>query len=106
MWVGGDAIMALIMMTVAVSWLRRPEYRKRSSRSWLEQARRANLDSHTSHPDEAAALAGAVAAAPVGDVDNDDRALSDYNAWLARLAGTGHRAPPARPTRPASEQHR
>ena len=97
MWVGGDAIMALIMMIVAVSWLRRPEYRKRSSRSWLEQARRANLDSHTPQPDEAAALAGArrapSATARMRDVDTDDRALSDYNAWLTRLAGTGRQGP-------------
>jgi cytochrome c oxidase assembly factor CtaG len=97
MWVGGDAIMAVIMMIVAASWLRRPEYRKRSSRSWLEQARRANLDSHTPSAENVPALAGSrsrtTVAAPVRDVDSDDRALSDYNAWLARLAGTGHPKP-------------
>ena len=47
MWVGGDGIMVVIMIVVAVSWLRRPEYRRRSTRSWVEQARRANLESHT-----------------------------------------------------------
>lgn len=91
MWVGGDGIMVMIIIVVAVSWLRRPDYRRRSTRSWVEQARRANLDSH-------AIRIGSPSGgdAPVRDVDTDDRALAAYNSWLGRLtadertAGDGH----------------
>jgi putative copper resistance protein D len=90
MWVGGDGIMAAVMILVAISWFRRPEYRRRSSRSWLEQARRANLDAHRLPEPLDAATAGGLAQgsadeAPVRDVDTDERALADYNAWLNRL---------------------
>ena len=82
MWVGGDGIMAVIMIAVAVSWLRLPDYRRRGTRSWVEQARRANLESHA-----IAIRPGSGTGAPVRDVDTDDRALAAYNTWLSQLAG-------------------
>ena len=47
MWFGGDGIMAVIMVVIAVGWVHRPERARRESDGWLEQARRANFDSHT-----------------------------------------------------------
>ncbi|WP_375498390.1 cytochrome c oxidase assembly protein [uncultured Jatrophihabitans sp.] len=80
MWVGGDGIMALVMVIVVVIWVRMPEHRRRESRGWLEQARRSQLDSHE------LVGAGARTATPaVRDVDDDERAHERYNAWLARL---------------------
>jgi putative copper resistance protein D len=79
MWVGGDAIMAVIMVIVALAWLRLPERRRRESRSWLEQARRDTFVTHTSGIDRTD---------EVGDVDTDERARDAYNAWLKRLDRT------------------
>jgi putative copper resistance protein D len=79
MWVGGDAIMAVIMVIVAVAWVRLPERRRRESRSWLEQARRDTFIAHTAAVSETQAI---------GDVDTDEQARAAYNAWLKRLDRT------------------
>ena len=95
-WVGGDGIMAAIMMIVAATWLQRPNYRKRNSRSWLE-ACRANLESHQSRganlPAPVSSSPRTVRRTPVQDVDTDDQTLNDYNAWLQRIARTNHESP-------------
>jgi len=70
MWVGGDGIMAVVMMLIALEWLHRPEYRRTTSRSWLERARRDALDQ-----------------SEATDVDSDEQALDAYNERLRRMAG-------------------
>jgi putative copper resistance protein D len=73
MWVGGAAIMFVVIMLVFLGWSR--DTRTSSRSGWLENARRANI--------------GELVNAPVdrGDVDDDDH-LDAYNAYLARLNGT------------------
>jgi putative copper resistance protein D len=77
MWVGGDAIMALVMMGVLLAWLRLPDYRRRASRSWLEQARQENLTAHgiTTGDDRRQGT----------HLDDNDQARLAYNEWLQRL---------------------
>jgi putative membrane protein len=78
MWFGGDAIMAVIMVVIAVGWIHRPEWARREPDGWLEQARRANFDHHTG-----AASEHSVASEP--DFDDDELRLEQYNAWLRKL---------------------
>ena len=73
MWLGGDAIMAAIMIVLVVGWLRNVEGEP-VQKGWLEQARGAAFSAHT----------GASGA----DVDEDDAARTAYNEWLARLDGS------------------
>jgi cytochrome c oxidase assembly factor CtaG len=83
MWFGGDAIMAVIMVVIAVGWVHRPEWARRESDGWLEQVRRANFDSHTG------ALASEPSAADEPDFDDDELRLEQYNAWLRKLNSPG-----------------
>ena len=83
MWFGGDAIMAVIMVVIAVGWVHRPEWARRESDGWLEQARRANFDSHTG------ALASEQSADDEPDFDDDELRLEQYNAWLRKLNSPG-----------------
>lgn len=75
MWFGGDGIMAVIMVVIAVGWI----YRNNAAvepGGWLEQARRANFAAHTGSseaPDDSA------------DFDDDERRLAEYNDWLRKL---------------------
>jgi putative copper resistance protein D len=82
MWFGGDLLMMLLMVVVAVQW-GRAGADQQGLGDWLEGARRRAL------------LGGDDAAARSGieddmDVDSDQRALDAYNATLAAL----HRAEP------------
>lgn len=90
MWVGGDGLMVIVMSVLALSWLRRSEMAQRAiAGGWLEKARTATLATHG-----APASAGTVTPSPPSrrpDVDEDARALADYNAWLHGLAQ--HRPP-------------
>ena len=83
MWFGGDAIMAVIMVVIAVGWIHRPERDQRESGGWLEQARRANFDSHTG------AVSNQPSAADEPDFDDDELRLEQYNAWLRKLDSPG-----------------
>jgi putative copper resistance protein D len=74
MWVGGDGIMAAIMITLVVAWLRAADDRPDSS-GWLEQARRAHFGETTGSD------AGETA------MDDTDEARAAYNAYLTRLNG-------------------
>jgi putative copper resistance protein D len=81
MWFGGDGIMAVIMVVIAVGWVHRPEWARREPGGWLERARRANFDNHT----------GAVSNEPTAgepDFDDDELRLEQYNAWLRKLDST------------------
>jgi len=82
MWFGGDGIMAVIMVVIAVGWIHRPEWAQRESSGWLEQARRANFDRQT----------GAISQQPAAgepDFDDDEVRLEQYNAWLRKLNSPG-----------------
>ena len=83
MWFGGDGIMAVIMVVIAVGWVHRPERARRDSGGWLEQARRANFDTHTG------AMASEPSAADEPDFDDDELRLEQYNAWLRKLNSPG-----------------
>ena len=79
MWLGGDAIMAVVMVVLVIGWLRQPALRQRDELGWGEQARRATFTTHT----------GADASSTQGEVDgfdDDDAARTAYNDWLAHLA--------------------
>ncbi|HJQ42768.1 MAG TPA: cytochrome c oxidase assembly protein [Jatrophihabitantaceae bacterium] len=75
MWVGGDAIMAAIMIVLVLDWLRTAGEVSEGS-GWLEQARRATFAQHTgsSTPD-----------GTQDEFDEDDAARASYNEWLASL---------------------
>jgi cytochrome c oxidase assembly factor CtaG len=95
MWIGGAAIMLVLILAVFFAWSR--ERRPSAGMGWLETARRVNLAAVTSEGVTAGAP-GAVGAVPVisesVDVDADDASLEAYNAYLARLNGpAGHGEP-------------
>jgi cytochrome c oxidase assembly factor CtaG len=81
MWIAGDAIMFALMLLVLLAWSRE----RRASwgmSGWLEAARKSRFD-------EVVAPGGpAVARADRGGIDDDEH-LAAYNAYLARLHGTG-----------------
>jgi putative copper resistance protein D len=72
MWVGGAAIMVVLIMFVFLAWSR--DTRATSRAGWLEDARRDNIGELVNAP-----------AALTGDVDDNDDHLAAYNAYLARL---------------------
>jgi putative copper resistance protein D len=120
MWIGGDGLMLVMMIVLAVRWLTDPRAQAAGAGRWLESARRtalANTDhpagtDHTGTAHSSTARpgtgrpgdAGPGAATDAGtgsrailastDVDDDDAALAAYNAMLARLAG---HSPPGAP---------
>jgi cytochrome c oxidase assembly factor CtaG len=80
MWVGGDGIMAAVMIALVIGWLRDAEPDRRRARSgWLERARAASLEERLDDPERG----------PTDDIDEDESALASYNAWLAKLNGRG-----------------
>src|SRR5215469_6154049 len=72
MWVGGDAIMFVLMMIVFLMWSTDTKAASRK-RGWLEAARRATV----------------APASTTADIDDDDEQLVAYNAYLNRLNETG-----------------
>jgi len=115
MWIGGDAIMLVLIMMVFAAWSR-DDRGAAGGLGWLDSARRERLASlqaaaggpaGTATPTAAtpAPPAGAPAGAPSGvpaaarrdagrpvvrradrhDIDDDDEQLAAYNAYLARL---------------------
>ena len=102
MWVGGSAIMFVLIMFTFLAWTR--EGQRSSSRGWLEAARRANLYDLTAGdaPQPVASAASGAAAgagqAPASraarpDIDEDEDQLAAYNAFLARLNRSTHESP-------------
>lgn len=87
MWVGGAAIMFVVIMCVFFAWTR--ETRPSGGMGWLESARRANMADRVA---EAVPEAAAETPAPArqklgrqGGIDEDDEQLAAYNAYLARI---------------------
>ena len=93
MWVGGSAIMFVLIMFVFLAWTRQSQ--GADSRSWLEAARRANLEQLTGSNEAATATsAGATSTRPRrSDIDEDEDQLAAYNAFLARMNQGGHQPP-------------
>jgi hypothetical protein len=90
MWIGGAAIMFVLIMLTFFAWTR--ESRPSAGMGWLETARRANLaDRFAEGAGGAAATAGAAPGARpaprIANVDEDDEQLAAYNAYLARING-------------------
>jgi putative copper resistance protein D len=87
MWVGGAAIMFVVIMTVFFSWSR--EKRPSGGMGWLESARRANMADRVAEtvPEAAAARPGPGRPGRARDaaIDDDDEQLAAYNAYLARI---------------------
>jgi cytochrome c oxidase assembly factor CtaG len=79
MWVGGDGLMALVMIGLVISWLRRPEQRERDRGGWVEQARQSTFATHTG------SSAPAEDAADRIDFDDEDVNRERYNRWLASM---------------------
>jgi cytochrome c oxidase assembly factor CtaG len=79
MWVGGDALMLLYILILAVAVLRERSDKVTAGR-WLESARLATLAAHASQ-------AGAAAVVSDSATADTDEHLAAYNAYLARLAG-------------------
>jgi putative copper resistance protein D len=91
MWIGGAAIMFVVIMATFFAWSR--ETRPSGGMGWLETARRANLAERFS--EVGAVPAATPAAGDAGGVDDDDEHLAAYNAYLSHLngPGNGHRLP-------------
>ena len=82
MWIGGDAIMAILMGVAAVAWVRAAGSGESSELGgWLSAARvNTQRDFVTGHADDEGD--GQPAEARTGDSDDD---LADYNRYLERL---------------------
>jgi cytochrome c oxidase assembly factor CtaG len=87
MWIGGAAIMFVVIMVTFFQWTR--ETRPSVSMGWLESARRASLADRIAeaNPTRAGGEPGS-GAARNADVDEDDDQLVAYNDYLARINGT------------------
>jgi putative copper resistance protein D len=87
MWIGGAAIMFVVIMVTFFQWTR--ETRPSVSMGWLESARRASLADRIAeaNPTRAAGDEPASGAARNADVDEDDDQLAAYNDYLARING-------------------
>lgn len=102
MWVGGAAIMFVVIMCVFFGWTR--EKRPSGGMGWLESVRQANLADRVAeasgHAVPGETAPGETAAAPAAraarasrkrsDLDNDDEQLDAYNAYLERINRGGH----------------
>ncbi len=88
MWIGGAAIMFVVIMVTFFQWTR--ETRPSVSMGWLESARRASMADRMAEasPATAAGREPAGGAARNADLDEDDDQLAAYNDYLARINGT------------------
>ncbi len=78
MWFGGDAIMAIVMVGLAIGCMRTIDSAP-VEHGWLEQARTATFAAHTGGRDADTDTDTDT------DIDTDDDARTAYNDWLARL---------------------
>jgi hypothetical protein len=84
MWIGGAAIMFVLIMVTFFAWSR--ETRPSGGMGWLEAARRANLADRVSEGAVAATAPAPSRAREARGIDDDEH-LAAYNAYLARLNG-------------------
>jgi putative copper resistance protein D len=101
MWIGGAAIMFVLILATFFAWSR--ETRPSGGMGWLESARRTNLATVTSEGMIPGTVRpGAPAVSGNVDVDSDEASLAAYNAYLARINGLGgHGQPSGGAGRPA-----
>jgi cytochrome c oxidase assembly factor CtaG len=90
MWIGGSAIMFVLIMVTFLAWSRAGQ--RADSRGWLESARRASLEDLTG-PDASQAAVASASRPGRSDIDEDDEQLAAYNAFLARVNQGGQQAP-------------
>jgi putative copper resistance protein D len=91
MWIGGAAIMFVLILAVFFAWSR--ERRPSGGMGWLETVRRANLAAVTSEGlPHGAGTDGVPVIRESVDVDADEASLEAYNAYLARLNGEHRQA--------------
>lgn len=85
MWIGGDGLMFVMMIAVAARWLtdRSPEAARAGA--FLEAARQSTLAGTGHEPSDGAGTHHRERLRASGDVDEDDSALTAYNALLSRL---------------------
>jgi len=97
MWIGGAAIMFLMIMVTFFQWTR--ETRPSVSMGWLESARRASLADRIAEANPAGAASAQVrdrdtsGAARNANVDEDEDQLAAYNDYLARINASSGRNP-------------
>jgi cytochrome c oxidase assembly factor CtaG len=92
MWIGGAAIMFVLILSVFFAWSR--ETRPDGGMGWLESARRANLATVTTEGLPAGAVPpGAPVVSDSASLDSDEASLDAYNAYLARLNSPGGHGP-------------
>jgi putative copper resistance protein D len=93
MWIGGAAIMFVVIMVTFFQWTR--EARPSAAMGWLETARRANMADRFAEAGTASLPASGEPSRPSrpADVDTDEDQLEAYNAYLARINGPGQRGP-------------
>jgi putative copper resistance protein D len=91
MWVGGAALMFVVIMTVFFSWTR--ERRPSAGMGWFESVRRANMADRVAEvvPESASARP---AKSRETSIDDDDEQLAAYNAYLARINAPGRHSSP------------
>ena len=91
MWVGGAAIMFVMIMVTFFQWTR--EKRPSVSMGWLESARRSAMADRIAEASPAGAASVRLreretsGAARNADVDEDENQLAAYNEYLARING-------------------
>jgi hypothetical protein len=92
MWIGGAAIMFVLIMVTFFQWSR--ETRPSASMGWLEVARRSALADRIAEANPAGSASAQAqgrvtsSAARTVDVDQDEDQLAAYNAYLARINGS------------------
>jgi hypothetical protein len=91
MWIGGAAVMFVLIMVTFFEWTR--ETRPSAGMGWLETARRANMADRIAEANPAGAASAqapgraAGGAARNAAVDEDEDQLAAYNEYLARING-------------------
>jgi putative copper resistance protein D len=92
MWIGGAAIMFVLIMVTFFQWTR--ETRPSASMGWLESARQVNMAERFAEADPASAQVRdgvSSGAARNANVDEDEDQLAAYNDYLARINRTAGR---------------
>jgi cytochrome c oxidase assembly factor CtaG len=74
MWIGGDFLMFVAILVVFAFWARHDTVRGAAKGGWLEAARASAITERTGAATEKRP-----------DLDNDEKQLDAYNAWLNRL---------------------
>jgi cytochrome c oxidase assembly factor CtaG len=92
MWIGGAAIMFVVIMVTFFGWTR--ETRPSVSMGWLESARRSSMADRIAQARQADSAGSATEPAPDprvatrnAAVDEDEDQLAAYNEYLARING-------------------